>query len=63
MSLAQALIKEAKEIGYRLMRLDTGPNSIEAKDIYRKLGFKEIEPYYDVDKRMEDWLTFMELVL
>jgi ribosomal protein S18 acetylase RimI-like enzyme len=61
--LANAIIDEARGLGFRMMRLDTGPNSVEAQDIYRKLGFSEIEPYYDVDDQMKDWLTFMELAL
>ena len=63
LSLADAIISEAREIGYHLMRLDTGPNSIEAQDIYRKIGFREIPPYYNIDCRMRDWLTFMERAL
>ncbi|MCU0825993.1 MAG: GNAT family N-acetyltransferase [Tabrizicola sp.] len=58
--LAKAILDEAKGLGFHMMRLDTGPNSTEAQDIYRKLGFLEIQPYYAVDDRMRDWLTFME---
>lgn len=61
--LAIAILDEARDIGFRMMRLDSGPNSTEAQDIYRKLGFTEIEPYYKVDDRMKEWLTFMELAL
>ena len=61
--LVQAILGEARDLGFHMMRLDSGPNSVEAQDIYRKLGFSEIEPYYDVDDQMKDWLTFMELAL
>ncbi|MDR6495700.1 GNAT superfamily N-acetyltransferase [Paraburkholderia terricola] len=62
-ALAKAVLEEARSIGYRLMRLDTGPKSIEAQAIYRKLGFKDIAPYYELDDQMKNWLVFMELTL
>ena len=44
--LAEAMITEARQIGYRYMRLDTvGPVMKDAVAMYRKLGFREIEPY------------------
>ena len=44
--LADRIISEAREIGYRRMRLDTvGPVMQDAVAMYRKLGFKEIDPY------------------
>jgi putative acetyltransferase len=45
-ALAEAVIAEARNIGYQQMRLDTvEPVMRDAVTLYRNLGFKEIEPY------------------
>jgi ribosomal protein S18 acetylase RimI-like enzyme len=45
--LTNALIEEARHIGYARMRLDTLPSKMkEAAIVYRSFGFREIEPYY-----------------
>jgi putative acetyltransferase len=44
--LADRIIAEARQIGYRRMRLDTvEPVMKNAVAMYRKIGFHEIEPY------------------
>jgi putative acetyltransferase len=44
--LAEAIIAEARNIGYQRMRLDTiEPIMKDAVEMYRKLGFREIAPY------------------
>jgi len=44
--LANAVIAEARKIGYKFMRLDTvEPVMKDAVAMYRKLGFYEITPY------------------
>jgi putative acetyltransferase len=44
--LAERIIAEARQIGYRRMRLDTvQPVMKDAVAMYRKLGFKEIAAY------------------
>ncbi len=62
-ALAQALIREAKMIGYASMRLDTGFRQVEAQKLYQSLGFVRIAPYYEVPPELEKYLIFMELRL
>jgi GNAT superfamily N-acetyltransferase len=46
--LIAAIIQEAKQIGYRYMRLDTLPPKMnDAIKLYRSYGFREIDPYYN----------------
>jgi ribosomal protein S18 acetylase RimI-like enzyme len=62
-ALACAVIERARDLGYRKMMLDTGPAQREAQGLYRKIGFKDVEPYYDLSPELRDWLVFMELDL
>ena len=60
-ALAEKIIKEAREIGYARMRLDTLPTKMdEAIRMYRSLGFREIEAYYH---NPVEGALFMELAL
>ncbi len=43
--LANAIIKEARGIGYMTIRLDTPASMTEAQALYRSLGFKPIQAY------------------
>ncbi len=43
--LVEAIISEARSIGYRAMRLDTMPKMDRAQGLYAALGFHEIPAY------------------
>jgi len=60
-ALVQAIIDEAKGIGYERIRLDTLPGRMDsAISLYRRFGFQEIAPYYD---NPVEGALFMELML
>ncbi len=59
--LIEKLIADAKEIGYRAIRLDTFPPKMgKAVELYGSNGFFEIEPYYS---NPHDGVLFMEKTL
>jgi N-acetylglutamate synthase and related acetyltransferases len=62
-ALAEAIIHEAKDIGYSSMKLDTSWRQVEAQNLYQSFGFKKIEPYYELSEKLKSWLVFMELKL
>ena len=63
LALAQRLIEHARAAGYERMRLDTSIRQAEATGLYRRLGFREVAPYYDLTDELRNWLIFMELTL
>ena len=45
--LVEVLIGEARKLGYGACLLDTLPQMVEARGLYRSLGFAEVEAYYE----------------
>jgi putative acetyltransferase len=44
--LAQAVLQRARDGGYQALRLDTLAHMDRARQLYARLGFREIPPYY-----------------
>jgi ribosomal protein S18 acetylase RimI-like enzyme len=44
-ALAEAVVVEGRRLGYARMRLDTLPTMGEARSLYPRLGFREIDAY------------------
>ena len=62
-ALAKTLISEARDAHYARMRLDTSHRQVAAIKLYRRLGFVEIQPYYEISAELRASLIFMELPL
>ncbi|EME38499.1 hypothetical protein DOTSEDRAFT_67250 [Dothistroma septosporum NZE10] len=56
-ALADTVIAEAKRLGYTAMKLDTLSHMTHALALYRSLGFREIEAYYDTPLESTVFLT------
>ena len=59
-TLVLRILDEARQLGYRAIRLDTLPQMGDAQGLYGRLGFRDIEPYYDTPIR---GTRFMEMDL
>lgn len=60
-TLTEAIIEAAREVGFMRLRLDTLPGKMDqAIAMYRSLGFRNIEKYYDNPYAAA---AYMELVL
>jgi ribosomal protein S18 acetylase RimI-like enzyme len=61
-ALATRLLAEAERLGYERMVLDTPTENGRALNLYRSLGFTEIEPYWDEPYPDMPW-TFLAVQL
>jgi putative acetyltransferase len=59
-AIAVRLLDEARKCGYEIARLDTATFLPEAQALYLSLGFRTIEPYYQVPEDIFKWTIFME---
>lgn len=60
-TLTETIIEAARDLGYQRLRLDTLPGKMDqAIAMYRSLGFKDIERYYN---NPYEAAAFMELFL
>ncbi|MET0291593.1 MAG: GNAT family N-acetyltransferase [Steroidobacteraceae bacterium] len=59
-ALVTGIVERARQIGYRLMRLDTSYRQIEAQRLYARHGFRTVAPYYELPVDLRGWLVFME---
>ena len=60
-TLTETIIEAARDLGYQQLRLDTLPAKMDqAIAMYRSLGFKDIERYYN---NPYEEAAFMELLL
>ena len=62
-ALSEKIVNEARIIGYQTIKLDTSFRQIEAQKLYQSIGFNLTKPYYELPKKLEDWLVFMEMKL
>jgi GNAT superfamily N-acetyltransferase len=61
LDLIERLMTEARDAGYKIMRLDTFPPKMpKAVELYESHGFRPIPPYYD---NPHDGVLFMECSL
>jgi GNAT superfamily N-acetyltransferase len=59
-TLVDTVIHDAREIGYRQMRLDTLGFMDGALRLYRSLGFRDIAPYIEVSDSLKQHICFLE---
>ncbi len=58
--MVRRIMEDARKEGYAFLRLDTLPGLKSALKLYRRLGFYEVEPYYDC---LVPGTIFMEIAL
>lgn len=62
-ALGEAILAEARAMGFKRMLLDTSIHQKAAQSLYAELGFTRRSAYYEMPQEVEDWLVFMEQAL
>jgi GNAT superfamily N-acetyltransferase len=62
-ALLEALIAEARQIGYRRIVLESATFMTDAHRLYHSAGFQNIEPYIDLPEELIPFEVFMEMRL
>ena len=64
-AILEGLLLEAKKAGYKKVRLDSPKFMTKAHSLYRSFGFRDIEPYpeMEIPEEFKEYLLFMELDL
>jgi GNAT superfamily N-acetyltransferase len=64
-ALIHRILQESRQAGYQFIRLDSARFMMEAHQLYRSIGFKEIETYEgsEIPPGFQDHWIFMELPL
>jgi GNAT superfamily N-acetyltransferase len=64
-TLLNRLLEESGQIGYRRVRLDSARFMKEAHQMYKKIGFKDIDAYEgsEIPKEFQKHWVFMEILL
>ena len=64
-AILEGLLVESKKTGYKKVRLDSPKFMEAAHSLYRSFGFRDIEPYpeMEIPAEFKDYLLFMELDL
>ena len=61
--LVRQLVEQAREAGYRVMRLETATFMEQAQKLYESLGFRVREPYRSIPPQFAAYTIPMELDL
>lgn len=62
-ALGEAILAEARTLGFQRMLLDTSIHQKAAQSLYAELGFTRRSAYYEMPQEVENWLVFMEQAL
>ena len=64
-AILKSLLLAAEKAGYKKVRLDSPKFMDKAHSLYRSFGFRDIEPYpeMEIPEEFKEYLLFMELDL